>query len=59
MITERVLDMLQVEVESYIEKLLKEYTIGFMGDRMEAGGLENGDLYDEEGRQPITSSEQI
>ena len=50
MINERNLDLIQIEVEGYLEKLLKEYTSMWVGDR-------NGDLYGEEGRQPVANSE--
>jgi hypothetical protein len=52
MINERGLDILMVEVESAIEKLLAEYTRMWVGDR-------DGNLYVEEGRQPIPNSEEV
>ena len=49
---ERDLDLIQVEVEGYVEKLLEEYTRMWVGDR------ENGEnLYGETGRQPVGDSE--
>ena len=51
MITERETDLIQVELEAYLESLLKEFMAGYLGDR------DNGILYDQEGRQPVSNSE--
>jgi len=48
---ERELDIVQVEVEAYLEKLLADYT------RMWAGDRDGEKIYTEEGRQPIRNSE--
>ena len=48
---ERDVDLMQVEVEEYIKKLLEEMTREWAGDR-------DGELYIQEGRQPISDSEE-
>ena len=48
---ERDLDLIQVEVEGYVEKLLEEYTRMWVGDR------DGENLYGETGRQPAGDSE--
>jgi hypothetical protein len=58
---ERDLDLIQVEVEGYLEKLLAEYVSMWVGDRENensVGGIQNGEnLYGETGRQPVGDSE--
>jgi len=44
---ERELDLMQVEVEGFLKKLLEEYTLNWIGDRRD-----DGDIYGEAGRQP-------
>lgn len=51
MITERDTDLMQVELDAYLENLLKEFMAGYLGDRGD------GILYDQEGRQPAEDSE--
>jgi hypothetical protein len=46
MFNERGLDILQVEVEEYIRKILEEYTKMWVGDR-------DGDVYSQAGRRPV------
>ena len=53
MITERKEDLVQVESEAFIEKMLGKYFSSFVGDR------ENGNLYSQAGRQPDQVSEEI
>jgi len=50
MITARDIDLLMVEVESFIEKMIIEYAKAHLGDRI--GEVGDGELYDQEGRQP-------
>ena len=60
MITERDTDLMQVELDAYLENLLKEFMAGYLGDRGDEGSLgeiQNGILYDQEGRQPAEDSE--
>ena len=51
MITERKEDLVQVESEAFIEKMLEKYFSSFVGDR-------DGNIYDQEGRQPAANSEE-
>ena len=51
---ERELDLMQVEVEGFLTKLLEEYTLNWEGDRRD-----DGELYGEEGRQPGGISEEM
>ncbi len=56
MITERKEDIAQVDIDSWIKKMLEKYTRAFLADRFEE--IADGEnLYDEEGRQPIGNSE--
>ncbi len=48
---ERDVDLMQVEVEEYLKELLEEMTREWAGDR-------DGKLYVQEGRQPISDSEE-
>ncbi len=57
MITERREDIVQVEIESRIKIMLEKYTKAFLADRF--GEVENGELYVQEGRQPVADSEAI
>jgi hypothetical protein len=57
MITERKEDIIWVEAESYIEKLLEKYLRAKLGDRI--GEVENGELYSQTGRDGTTDSEEI
>ena len=43
---ERELDLMQVEVEGFLKKLLEEYTANWVGDRRD-----DGDIYGKAGRQ--------
>jgi hypothetical protein len=52
MLNERDVDILQVEVEGFLEKLLAEYTRMWVGDR-------DGTVYSEEGRYRSSDSEKI
>lgn len=52
MFNERVLDLLMVEVEGLVEKLLAEYTRMWVGDR-------DGNIYGQEGRQPDRPGEEV
>jgi hypothetical protein len=45
---ERELDLIMVEVEGFMERLLAEYTANWVGDRRD----ENGEIYGQTGRQP-------
>ena len=56
MITERKEDIAQVDIDSWIEKMLKKYTMAFLADRFEEVA-DGENLYDEEGRQPVSDSE--
>ncbi len=56
MITERKEDIAQVDIDSWIEKMLEKYTRAFLGDRFEEVA-DGENLYDEEGRQPVADSE--
>jgi hypothetical protein len=49
---ERELDILNVEVEAYILKLLEEYTNNWIGDRRDYG-----DVYNQAGRYPGENSQ--
>ena len=51
MITERETDLIQVEIDAYVENLLKEFMAAHLGERGD------GILYDQEGRQPVSDSE--
>ena len=53
MITERKEDLVTVEVDSYIEKMLEKYFKSFVGDR------ENGEIYNQAGRQPAGVGEEV
>ena len=52
MITERKEDLVQVEVESYIEKMLEKYFSSFVGDR-------DGNIHGQAERYPGPDSEEI
>jgi hypothetical protein len=56
MFTARELDIMQVEVERQMEKLLEEFVKGFLGNRL--GGA-NGELYDEARGQRIQHSQTV
>ncbi len=49
---ERDVDLMQVEVEEYLKELLEEITREWVGDR-------DGKLHVQEGRQPISDSEEV
>lgn len=53
MITERKEDLVQVEVESYIEGLLEKYFRSFVGDR------DNGELHGQAERRTDTDSGEV
>ena len=55
MIGERREDIIQVAVDSLIEKMITKYYKAHLGDRLQEGT--NGEIYDEEGRQPAANSE--
>jgi len=55
MITERDSDLVQAEVEAFIEQMLKEYLSAWLGDR---GEMQNGEIYSEEGRFPDNNSQE-
>ena len=57
MILERDIDLIMVEVESFIERMIEEYARAHLGPRF--GEVANGNLYDEEGRQPYGNSGEI
>ena len=54
--SERSEDLILVEVDSYIEKMLEKYYKSFLGDR-EAGNAEN--IYSQEGRQTAGVSGEV
>ena len=56
MIIERKEDLVLVEVESYIEKMIEKYYNAFLGDR---GVVGNGEIYDQTGRQPGRAGEEV
>jgi hypothetical protein len=56
MITERKEDIADIEIDSWIEKMLEKYTRAFLGDRFEEVA-DGENLYDETGRQPVSDSE--
>ena len=56
--SERTEDLVMVEVDRFIEKMLKKYYDSFLGDRI--GEVEDGEnIYSEEGRRPAQVSEEI
>lgn len=57
MITERKEDLAQVEVDSFIVKLLEKYYKAFLGDRI--GEVENGNVYDQGRGQPAQVSGEV
>ena len=57
MITERKEDLAQVEVDSFIEKMIEKYARAFLGDRI--GEVENGNVYDEERGHPAQVSGEV
>ena len=57
MILERDIDLIMVEVESYIERMIEEYARAHLGPRF--GEVANGNLYGQEGRQPSGYSEEV
>ncbi len=57
MTTERKEDLITVEADSYIEKLIEKYYRAKLGDRI--GEVENGEIYSQEGRRPAKVSEEI
>jgi len=57
MITARDIDLLMVEVESFIEKMIIEYSKAHLGDRF--GEVGDGEVYDQEGRQPSGIGEEM
>lgn len=65
--TARELDLMQVEVESYVEKLMEEYIRTFMGERMTnevtdnlvANGRADGETHLDRGRQPVRPGGEI
>ena len=50
MITARELDLMQLEVDAQMERLMEEFVKSFLGERM--GGI-NGTVHMENGRQPV------
>jgi hypothetical protein len=56
MLTERDIDLMQVEIEAYMERLIMEYAAMWLGDR---GDIGNGDIYDQEGRYPVQDSGEV
>lgn len=58
MLTDRELDLLQVEVQSYIKRLLEEYERTRLGSRGEVGYGAAQELPGEGGRRPDLNSEQ-
>ena len=56
MIGERKEDIIQVEVDSWFEKMITKYTRAHLGDRGEVG---YGNVYSQEGRQRDQDSEEI
>ena len=57
MITERKEDLITVEAESFIEKMLKKYYEGFLGDRI--GEVENGEIYSQAERRTDQVGEEV
>jgi len=57
MINERDSDIVQIEVEAFIEQMLKEYLSAWLGDRG-IGEVQNGEIYSEEGRFPDNNSQE-
>jgi hypothetical protein len=57
MILERDIDLIMVEAEDFIKKMIEEYTRAHLGPRF--GEVANGNLYDQEGRQPSGYSEEV
>ena len=56
--SERTEDLVLVEVDSYIEKMLEKYYKSFLGDRIgEVGNGEN--IYSQEGRQTAGVGEEV
>jgi hypothetical protein len=47
MITERDIDLMQVELDAFIEKLMEEYMRAYLGERYAE------DIYSQEGRGPV------
>jgi hypothetical protein len=57
MILERDIDLIMVEVESFIERMIEEYTRAHLGERF--GEVENGKIQRQVGRQPAGYSEEV
>jgi len=62
MLSERDLDLIQVELDNYLMKIVEEYYRGWLGDR---AGLpveveeDGNEIYGQEGRQVIPDSGQV
>jgi hypothetical protein len=52
MLNERDTDILQVEVEEFLKRLLEEYTNFWVGDR-------DGDVYSQEGRRAVQTGGEV
>lgn len=69
MFTARELDIMQIEVEARLEKLMEEFVKSFMGERMNdaqvagnlvANGRTDGEeTYGGAGRQPVRDSQEV
>lgn len=57
MILERDIDLIMVEVESFIAKMIEEYARAHLGERF--GEVGDGKIQRQEGRQPSGYSEEI
>ena len=55
MISEREMDLMQVEVENWFKRLLEDYALSYKGDRM----VRNGEIYSENGGQPVIGGEEV
>ena len=56
--SERSEDLIMVEVDSYIEKMLEKYYKNHLGDRV--GEVENGEnIYSQEGRRTAQVGEEV